>query len=97
MTRVIFAAEARVEALEAFRWYEEQRPGLGLEFRAALKDAVQRIRSTPLAYRTVHRDLRRVLLDRFPYSVFYRVMPDSIVVVGVVHGKRHPRTWRRRA
>lgn len=96
MTRVVFRQEARAEAVDAFRWYEEQRPGLGTEFRNGLLDAVRRMRSTPLAYPVVHRDLRRVLVNRFPYSVFYRVTSEAIVVVGVVHGKRHPRTWKQR-
>lgn len=96
MTRVIFRKEAHAEALEAFHWYEEQRIGLGAEFRNGLQDAVRRMRSTPLAYPVVHRDLRRVLVNRFPYAVFYRVTPEAIVVVGVVHGKRHPRTWKPR-
>ncbi|AUX21228.1 uncharacterized protein SOCEGT47_017080 [Sorangium cellulosum] len=24
-------------------------------------------------------------------------MPDAIVVIGVIHGRRHPREWKRRA
>ena len=91
MSRVIFLAEARAEALETFRWYEEQRRGLGTIFRAELKEAIKRIRDAPLAYPPQYRDLRRVLIERFPYAVFYRVMNDTIVVVGVVHGRRHPR------
>lgn len=97
MSGVLFLAEARAEALEAYRWYEEQRPGLGAIFRSALNDAIKRIRSTPLAYPPQYRELRRVLVERFPYAVFYRIMPDVIVVVGVIHGRRHPREWKRRA
>jgi len=32
--RVHFEAEAEVEYLQAFRWYERQRTGLGIEFLA---------------------------------------------------------------
>lgn len=44
----------------------------------------------------VHRDTRRLLLRRFPYGVFYRLVKDEIVVVGCLHAKRHPRVWRGR-
>lgn len=96
---VVFLAEARAEALETFRWYEDQRPGLGIIFRSALDKAVERIRQSPLAYPAQYRDLRRVLVNGFPYAVFYRVLSDTVavVVVGVIHGRRHPRTWKRRA
>jgi len=97
VSRVIFLAEARAEALETFRWYEKERRGLGAVFRSALDKAIKRIRNAPLAYPVQYRDLRRVLIERFPYAIFYRVLPNAIVVVGVIHGRRHPREWRRRA
>jgi toxin ParE1/3/4 len=40
--------------------------------------------------------LRRVLLQRFPYAVYYKVYATGISVVGVIHGRRHPNTWLRR-
>ena len=97
MTSVVFLAEARAEALDIFRWYEDQRTGLGFVFRAALDTAVERVRELPLAHPVVYRDLRRVLVDRFPYALYYRAQSDAIVVVAVVHGRRHPRRWRQRA
>lgn len=96
MSRVIFLPEARAEALETFRWYETQRRGLGAIFRSALNDAIKRIRDAPLTYPPLYRDLRRVLVERFPYAVFYRLMPKTIVIVGVIHGRRHEREWKRR-
>ena len=41
--------------------------------------------------------LRRVLLRRFPYAIYYKVYPGVISVIGVIHGHRHPQTWLRRA
>lgn len=97
MSRVILLPEARGDALEAFRWYEKERRGLGKVFRASLNDTIQRIRRSPLASEVVYRDLRRALVDRFPYGVFYRVQAGSIIVVGIIHGHREPTTWQRRA
>ena len=91
MRRVILLAEAREDALEAFRWYENERPDLGKVFRAALNDTIRRIRTSPLASAVMYRDMRRALVDRFPYAIFYPVQPEAIVIVGVIHGHRHPR------
>jgi plasmid stabilization system protein ParE len=96
MTRVIFRPEARIEALEAYRWYENQRSGLGREFRQALDQAINTIREKPKSFPVVHRDTRRALLKRFPYMIFYRVYADVISVVAVMHGKRDPSVWLRR-
>jgi plasmid stabilization system protein ParE len=37
-----------------------------------------------------------MLLRRFPYGVFYRVIEGQVVVVACFHAKRHPRIWRGR-
>ena len=87
-------AEADVE--EAFGWYETQRPGLGFAFRHAVDVAVSAAESKPEAYAVLHRETRRVLLPTFPYALYYRVVGESVVVVGCIHAKRHPRTWRSR-
>jgi len=88
------AAAADVE--EAYRWYEDQRAGLGEEFLTAVGAGFDTIAAHPLAAPVVHRDTRRLLLRRFPYGVFYRLVEDEIVVVGCLHAKRHPRVWRGR-
>jgi plasmid stabilization system protein ParE len=95
--RVLLLAEAREDALEAFRWYEKERRGLGKVFRTSLNLSIQRIRRSPLASPVVYRDLRRALVDRFPYAVFYRIDSGVIMVVGVFHGHREPSAWQRRA
>lgn len=94
--RVIFLPEARAEALEAFHWYEQQRVELGVVLRAALDEAMRRVRVTPLAYPIQYRDLRRVIVHRFPYAIFFRIDGETAVVVGVIHVRRHPGEWRRR-
>ena len=88
------AAAADVEG--AYRWYEDQRAGLGEEFLAAVQAGLEMVAAHPLAAPVVHRDTRRLLLRRFPYGVFYRLVKDEIVVVGCLHAKRHPRVWRGR-
>ena len=96
MKRVLFLAEARLDVLDIFRWYESERKGLGKVFREALRQSVQHIRQAPLASPVVYKDLRRALVDRFPYAVFYRVESGAILVVGVFHGHRDASTWQQR-
>jgi plasmid stabilization system protein ParE len=37
-----------------------------------------------------------VLVRRFPYAIYFHAMPDEIVVLAVIHGRRHPRRWQSR-
>ena len=78
---------------DAFLWYERQRAGLGDEFLVAVEQVFGAVLETPRRYRVVHRDTRRAQVRRFPYSVFYRIVGDEVVVVGCFHGSRNPRRW----
>ena len=91
---VLQAADA--EAVEACRWYNEQRPGLGAEFTLSLEATFEAIRRGPFLYPQVRGSFRRVVMRRFPYNVFYVVRGERIYVVSISHGSRHPRTWQER-
>jgi plasmid stabilization system protein ParE len=78
----------------AARWYEAQREGLGDAFDEAIRAQLTRIERWPRAYRTVYRDVRRVLVRRFPFAIYF-VLVDATdtEVLAVVHQHRDPEAW----
>lgn len=54
------------------------------------------IPQNPLFYPKAHGEFRRRLLRRFPYAIYFRIAGDEIVVFGLFHCARDPRTIRRR-
>ena len=88
------AAAADIEA--AVVWYDAQRAGLGDEFVDAVRDALVSVSESPRLHGVIHRDVRRSKLRRFPYSLFYRILDNNIVVVGCFHASRSPLRWRSR-
>ena len=89
-------ALARREIDEAFDWYAQRSPSAAMGFLDALDNALLRIGRAPDQHLVVRGLLRRVLLDAYPYAVYYKTYPHVISVVGVIHGHRHPRVWHRR-
>jgi toxin ParE1/3/4 len=87
---------AEAELAEATTWYVSRSLDVASRFLDSVEEALERIRQAPDANPMVTPTLRRILLRRFPYAVYYRVFPTVISVVGVVHGRRHPRRWLRR-
>lgn len=94
---ITFRPEARAELVEAWAWYEEQRPGLGDELAACVEAAIGKAARQPDAYAVVHEGVRRVLVRRFPYGVFYVVEAGELLVLAIAHGRRRPHYWRDRA
>ena len=93
---IVFRLGARAEFDEAFDWYEQQQAGLGLDFLDCVADVLARIESMPKSYEMVFEDVRRAIVRRFPYSIFYRIETNQIVVLAVFHSKRDPKTWQSR-
>jgi len=94
--RVSYRPEAVEDVESAHDWYEAARPGLGQEFRAALTDVERLLAKSPAAFPAVTPVLRRILLHRFPYNVYFALTDDEVIVWGCLHQARHPRTWRSR-
>ena len=88
------AATAEIET--AYRWYEDEREGLGSEFLKAVDKIVKEIAENPERFPIIRRDIRRAILRRFPYSILYRIVAGHVVVIACFHGKRNPKVWRSR-
>ena len=81
---------------EAAAWYQKL-AGLGERFVDQVQAALDRIGKTPELHATVYQNVRRVRVQRFPYSVFYRVLDHRIEVIAEFHDQRAPQIWRPRA
>jgi plasmid stabilization system protein ParE len=93
---LVLRPEAENETTAACEWYERQRVGLGDEFLCCLEATLEHVRREPEVYPLVHERIRRALIRRFPYGVFYLVEPQRIVVLAVFHGRRDPSDWQSR-
>lgn len=88
--RIVFRPEAQQELLQAQAWYESRAEGLGIDFARAFEVALLSALRNPAGFHVVEEDLRRVLLRRFPYALFYRVRGEEFLVVAVFHHRRDP-------
>jgi len=86
-------ASAAFEMDAAFAWYENRQPGLGTDFLRACDAAFSAIARMPAAFREVRPRVRRALLRRFPYMVFFHVTDERVIVLGVVHVRQSPDVW----
>jgi toxin ParE1/3/4 len=89
-------AEAESDISEAYTWYERQWKGLGSDFILCVEEGLAKIQRDPQIYPAVHRNVRRMLIHRFPYGIFYILEVDVILILAVYHAKRNPKQWQAR-
>ena len=91
MDRVSFHPKASAELNESALYFDRQSAGLGDEFMDELEDAIRMVAQFPDTWPCVRNDIRRIIVPRFQYNIFYRLRPDTTVeILAVMHPKRKP-------
>lgn len=91
-----FTPEADAELTEARHWYSHHRQDLDLEFMQCIDDVLAQVVSNPRFFPVVYRNLRRAVVRRFPFAVFYEITANGIQIVAVFHSRRNPEVWKSR-
>jgi plasmid stabilization system protein ParE len=94
--RTFVRPEAQADIREAARWYETRQTGLGLRFVGEVRESLRRIADNPLRFPNVDKDVRRALLHKFPYSIYFVNEPEAAAIIAVLHQHRRPGAWKSR-
>jgi len=94
--RLEFHPAVGAELAHSHDWYERRQPGLGGEFLDELHRVLEQIAANPACYGFVQDGIRVGLLTRFPFAVFYRLLPDRIRVLAIFHTARDSSGWQSR-
>ena len=96
MHKLVTRRQAELDVEDVAIWYESQRPGLGLRFLDELDYVAERVTAAPFQFPEIHANVRRGMLNRFPYSVYFLVSDDRVEIIAVLHQHRQPDTWKDR-
>ncbi|MBX3319798.1 MAG: type II toxin-antitoxin system RelE/ParE family toxin [Nitrospira sp.] len=94
--RLVVQRQSDLDIQAAALWYEDQRPGLGRRFLGELDEVFHRIESNPKQFPQLEHEVRRALLHRFPYGVYFIEGPDDVAILAVLHLHREPDMWKSR-
>jgi len=89
---VVYRLTASREVIEAARSYEHLRPGLGTSFLEELSRIERHLSSSPGLYQIVEGQIRRAVLRRFPFGLFYLEETDRILILACLDLRRDPQT-----
>lgn len=90
------SSEAQVEYDEAIDWYDLH-GAKGAAFEAAVEWQFDRLRANPRIHQQVYGTVRRAVVFKFPYAIYYRIRSRRVEVISVFHTSRDPAIWQARA
>lgn len=96
--KVKVSTEATEELIEAAVWYELEMPGLGEQFIGTFEQAVSKLKEpnpplVPVVGQAAKRGAKRLILQRFPFSVVVIENNQTIIVIALAHHSRKPGYW----
>ncbi|SCZ66770.1 type II toxin-antitoxin system RelE/ParE family toxin [Thiohalomonas denitrificans] len=93
---LLLRKDAEADIRSAFKWYEHQKKGLGRVFIAEIDRVITSVEEQPELYAEVFGSVRRALSRRFPYAVYFVRRDLHVIILGVLHQRRHPAVWQKR-
>lgn len=91
-----FHPEAKDEFNGAIEYYENCESGLGYDFSIEVHAAIQNIINHPTSWPVIEEDVRRCLVNRFPYGIIYSIELNGIFILAVMHLRRRHDYWKTR-
>jgi plasmid stabilization system protein ParE len=86
---------AKRDLIDGFHFYEKQGAGLGSHFLTNLYADIESLKLYGGIHSKPYKDYHRLLANRFPFAVFYRVEENTVRIHAVLDCRRSP-TWIRR-
>ena len=84
------AAAAEIEV--AISWHARPEINQASAFVKDLERTESHLRTLPALYQRVEGEIRRAVLRRFQYSLFYVIEQDQVIVLAFMHQHQKPRT-----
>ena len=94
---LIITPQAEKDFESAYEWYEVHDPGLGKEFARCVDVKIASVQRNPRHFRIIaDKEVRRALVNRFPFSVYFISKAELITVFAILHQHRNPEYWKSR-
>ena len=94
--RLIINPFAEKDLQVSIDWYNHQKENLGDDFILEVENILLKIHDNPLQFPKVKGKIRRAVLKRFPFGVYFFIRKDIINIFAIFHFSRNPQIWKQR-
>jgi plasmid stabilization system protein ParE len=85
-----FLPEVETDVLSIYKWYKKKSHLACENYLSLFYQSTNEIKINPLSFPKTSKNIHRKLMYRFPYSIYYKIEDDEIVVIGCFHYARKP-------
>ncbi len=88
--KIVFSLVAHIELEETALYYESEKEGLGELFKTIAIEAIGKLEIFPELYMQISPNVRRIVLSKFPYNIFYNYKEEVITIISIAHQHKKP-------
>jgi toxin ParE1/3/4 len=93
---ITFHPDVTDDIKSSYIWYEGKIKGLGDKFLEELEDGYISIQNFPDTWANFQFGFKRYILNKFPFSILYKVSNNKIFIVTIMHNSKNPNYWKER-
>jgi len=96
MKRLIILPFAEIDIKETVSFYKEIGDGLDIDFIGEIDASFLEILKNPEAFPLAKYDIRKYVMRKFSFCIYYIDRKETLYILSVFHDKRNPKEWLKR-
>ena len=95
--KIIIEPAALAELNDSRDYYRTHAsPKIAAAFVSEIESGIERLRSHPDVGVSISKNLRKLSLQKFPYSLIYHISTEALTILAIAHQRRRPGYWAKR-
>ncbi len=88
--------EAEGDFDKSFEFYYEDSPKVANTFFKQINLCFESIKQNPKSFPVAHKDVRKYVVKKFPFVIYYQIIDTVIQIIAIFHTSRNPEIWNER-
>jgi len=88
--------EAEIDFDKSYEYYYKDNPKVADTFFKKINIGFENIKQNPNFYPIAYKDVRKYVVKKFPFVIYYRIIDSLIQVIAIFHTSRNPEIWNER-
>lgn len=88
--------DAEVDFDKSFEFYSKDSTKVADAFFKQINLGFENIKQNPKSFPIAHKDIRKYVVKKFPFVIYYRIVRTLIQVIAIFHTSRNPEIWNER-
>lgn len=81
---------------ESFEYYNHKVEKLGNKFAEEVDNTFVQIKRNPKQFEKPYKEIRKALVNRFPFIIFFTIKNKTIYILAIFHSSRNPKIIKER-